>query len=104
MHPKVTPPFNRTFKRFNKDIFLFDISCAPFSNVYNFSNPDDVMLAWYDIFMPIIDKHALLRKKRVKRPKLFPWLTKDVIGAMAIRDRLKKEKKSLMILKSRETE
>ena len=51
------------------------------------------MLAWYDIFMPIIYKHAPLRKKRVKHPKLPPWLTKDVIGAMAIRDRLKKEKK-----------
>ena len=53
-----------------KDIFLFDISCAPFSNVYNFSDPDDAMLAWYD--MPIIDKHAPLRKKRVKHPKLPP--------------------------------
>ena len=83
----------RTFKRFNKDICLFDISCAPFSNVYSFIDPDDAMLAWYNIFMPIIDKHAPLRKKRVKHPKLPPWLTKDVIGAMAICDRLKKEEK-----------
>ena len=43
--------------------------------------------------MPNIDKHAPLSKKRVKHPKLPPWLTKDVIVAMAIRDRLKKEKK-----------
>ena len=43
--------------------------------------------------MPIIYRHAPLRKKRVKHPKLPPWLTKDVIGAMAIRDRLKKEKR-----------
>ena len=71
-----------------------DISCAPFSNVYSFNDPDDAMLAWYNIFMPIIDKHAPLRKKRVKHPKLPPWLTKDVIVAMAIRDRLKKEKKN----------
>ena len=94
MHPKITPPF--TIEHLNgltEIFFLFDISCAPFSNVYNVSDPDDAMLAWYDIFMPIIDKHALLRKKRVKHPKLPPWFTKDVIGAMAIRDRLKKEKK-----------
>ena len=85
----------RTFKRFNKDFFffLFDISCAPFSNVYSFNDPSDAMLAWYDIFMPLIDKHAPLRKKRVTHPKLPPWLTKHVIVAMAIRDRLKKEKK-----------
>ena len=49
------------------------------------------MLAWYDIFIPIIDKHAPLRKKKVKHPKLPSLLTKDVIGALAIRDRLKKE-------------
>ena len=51
------------------------------------------MLAWYNIFMPIIDKHAPPRKEQIKHPKLPPWLTKDVIGAMAIRDRLKKETK-----------
>ena len=84
---------DRAFKRFNKDIFLFDISFAPFSNIYNSSDPDDAILAWNDIFVPIIDKYAPLRKKRVKHPKLPPWLTKDVVGAMAIRDRLKKDNK-----------
>ncbi|MCB4759108.1 MAG: hypothetical protein LGB58_00005 [Sulfurovum sp.] len=43
--------------------------------------------------MPIIDNHAPLRKTRVKHPKLPPWLTKDVIEAMATRDRLKKGNK-----------
>ena len=43
--------------------------------------------------MPIINVHAPLRKKRVKHPKLPPWLTRDVITAMAVRDRLKKEKR-----------
>ena len=94
MHPKVTPPFNiEHLNGLTKIFFVFDIRCAPFSNVYNFSDHDDAMLARYDIFMPIIDKHAPLRKKRAKHPKLPPWLTKDVIGAMAIRDRFKKEKK-----------
>ena len=44
--------------------------------------------------MPIINVHAPLRKKRVKHPKWQPWLTRDVITAMAVRDRLKKEKGS----------
>ena len=94
----------RTFNRFNKNIFLFDISYAPFTNAYKFSDPDDAMLAWYDIFITIIDKHAPLRNKRVKHPKLPPWLTKDVIGAMAIRDRLKKENKFDDFKKQRNSE
>ena len=94
-----------TFKWFNKDSFLFDVSCAPFSNdKHNFNDPDDAKLAWYDIFMPITDKHGPLRKKRVKHLKLPPWLTKDVIGAMTIPDRLKKENLFNDFQKSRETE
>ena len=42
--------------------------------------------------MPVINVHAPLHKKRVKHPKLPPWLTRDVITAMAVRDRRKKEK------------
>ena len=44
-------------------------------------------------FMPIIDKHAPLSKKTAKHLKLPPWLTKGVILAMSIRDRLEKGKK-----------
>ena len=72
---------------------LFDLSCAPFCDVYKFDNLDDALSVWYDITMPIINVHAPLRKKRVKHPKLPPWLTRDVITAMAVRDRLKKEKR-----------
>ena len=43
--------------------------------------------------MPIIDVNTPLRKKRIKHPKLPPWLTMGVITAMAVRDRLKKEKR-----------
>ena len=82
----------RSFKRFNKDAFLFDLSRAPFSVVYQFNNPDDAFFAWYDI-MPINENHAPLRKKRVKYSQLTPWLTKDVTEATATRDRLKKGNK-----------
>jgi len=73
--------------------YAFFWSCAPFCDVYKFNNPDDASSVWYDIIMPIINVHAPLHKKRVKHPKLPLWLTRDVITAMAIRDRLKKEKR-----------
>ena len=83
----------RTFKRFNKDAFLFDLNCAPFCDVYKFKNPDDALSVWYNIIMPIINVHAPLRKKRVKHAVLPPGLIRDVIPAMAVRDCLKKEKR-----------
>ena len=72
------------FKLFNKDAFLFDLSCAPFCDVYKVDNPDDALSVWYDIIMPVINVHTPLRKKRVKHPKLPPWLTRGVITAMAV--------------------
>ena len=60
----------RSFKRFNKDAFLFDLSCAPFSVVYQFNNPDDAYFAWFDI-MPINENHAPLRKKESKIPQTY---------------------------------
>ena len=45
--------------------------------------------------MPNINVHAPLRKRRVKHPKVRPWLTRDVMAAMAVRDRLQKGKKDL---------
>ena len=92
-----------TFKRFNEDAFLFYLSCAPFCDVYKFDNPDDALSVWYDIIMPIINVHAPLRKKRVKHPNLPPWLTSDVIIAMAVRDRLQKSKKDFSISRNIET-
>ena len=82
----------RSFKSFNKNMFLADLSVAPFHLVYNYTDPNDALSVWYNIFLPIIDKHAPLRRKRVKHPKLPPWLEKDIVIAMAERDKLKQEK------------
>lgn len=42
--------------------------------------------------VPIIDKHAPPRIRRIEHPKLPQWLTKHVNVAMAISYRLKKGK------------
>ena len=50
------------------------------------------MAFWYDAFLPVVNKHAPLRRKRVRHPKLPLWLTKDIIQAMDFRDKLKHDK------------
>ena len=40
-----------------------------------------------------VNRHAPLKRKRVKHPKLPPWLNKDIKETIAERDKLKREKK-----------
>ena len=63
----------------------------PFHGVFNYNDPSEALAFWYDAFLPV-NKHVPLRRKRVKHPKLSPWLTKDIIQAMALRDKLKRDK------------
>ena len=82
----------RTFKNFHKDHFLLDLSKCQFEHVSNCSDPEDAARAFLNIFLPVIDKHAPIRKKRVKHPNLPTWMTSDIMSAMKIRDQLKKDK------------
>ena len=64
----------------------------PFHGVFNYNDPSEALVFWYDAFVPVVNKHAPLRRKRVKHPKLTSWLTKDIIQAMTLRDKLKRDK------------
>jgi hypothetical protein len=91
----------RCFRHFNKDLFLFDLSCNNFANIYNCTNANDALSLWYNVFMPIVDKHAPLRRRRVKRQTVPGWLTADLVNAMKLRDKLKKEKNFVEYKKQR---
>ena len=82
----------RYFKNFDVESFLSDLSAMPFHSVFNHNEPSEALAFWYDAFLPVVNKHAPLRRKRVKRPKLPPWFTKDIIQAMALRDKRKRDK------------
>ena len=73
----------------------------PFHGVFNYNDPSEALAFWYDAFLPVVNKHAPLRRKRVKHPKLPPWLTKDIIQAMVLRDKLKRDKLSDLYKKQR---
>ena len=69
----------RSFKNFDVESFLSDVSAMPFDSVFNYNDPSEALTFWYNAFLPVVNKHAPLRRKRVKHPKLPPWLTKDII-------------------------
>ena len=84
----------RSFYTFQDD-FLKDFNSAPFSAVFSVSDPSKALSAWYETFLSVIEKHAPLRRKRVKHvyPTLPQWLSTEIIKAMKTSDKLKQEKK-----------
>ena len=80
----------RSFKHLGD--FLQDLNSAPFAAVFSVSDPSKALSAWYEAFLPVIEKHAQLRRKRVKHPTLPQWLSTDIIKAMKTRDKFKQEK------------
>ena len=65
----------------------------PLLFVLNYIDPEEALSVWYNVYLSVINRHAPQKHKRVKHPKLPPWLNKDVIELMEERDKLKKEKR-----------
>ena len=83
----------RYMKNFEPMCLSHDLSLAPFDLVFKEQNGERAINLLTNILRSVIDKHAPLRKKRVKHPSLPPWLTNDIIEAMAERDSFKKAKR-----------
>ena len=63
-----------------------------FTEVLNCTDPDNALATWYNVYLTVVNRHAPLNRKRVKHPKLPPWLNKDINETMAERDKQKREK------------
>jgi hypothetical protein len=83
----------RSTKNFNSNTFLLDLSRETFDDVYQCSNPEDALNLWYSKFNLLLDKHAPLKKRRVKHQTLPKWLTPEIINTMKERDACKKDKR-----------
>lgn len=83
----------RSFKHFDQNSFLYALSNAPFKEVFNYTDANQALEKWYNVFLSVLDSHAPVTNRRVKHPKLPKWLTPEITQAMAERDRLKKSKK-----------
>ena len=79
----------RSFKKFDENAFIHDLHLAPFGLVIQENDVNVALSAWYDILNPIIDKHAPVRKRRVKHPEIPAWMNQDITKAMEERDFIK---------------
>lgn len=80
----------RTFKYFNEATFCNDIRNIDWSQVLQEVDPDLALEVFMNLFMPIVDKHAPLRRMTV-RNIASPWLDAELKEYMRERDKLKSE-------------
>ena len=82
----------RCLKRFIASNYFSDLNNAPFHIVYNEIDVDRAFDLFLGLFYAIVNKHAPLRQKRVKHQSLPPWMTEEIMVAMAQRDFLENNK------------
>ena len=65
-------------KNFYEELFINDLKDGhwDFDQV---ENPNDQSEKWKALYVTIVDKHAPLKRARVKK-KNSPWLTKDLVN------------------------
>ena len=77
----------RSYKNFNQAAFLEDLSFVPWNICESFDDPNDALSCWVKLFLEVVEKHAPLKQRRVKKSKQPEWLTEEMINAMSIRDK-----------------
>ena len=79
----------RSFKTFDESRFLTDLSLVPWKIIQAFDNIDDIVSVWNTLFLEILNKHAPIKRHRVKKQYQPDWLTSEILDCMKERDKYK---------------
>ena len=78
--------YRRSYAKFNEACFLSDLSSVPFSNIYNTIDPNQAADTWCDTFLTVLNKHAPLKRHRVRKSDTPAWMTEEIRQAMKLRE------------------
>ena len=79
----------RSFKNFNETKFIEDLQSVPWDTIKLFEDTDDIMDAWLDLFLQVVDSHVPIKQHRVKHKNQPQWMSPEILEAMKFRDRHK---------------
>ena len=79
----------RSFKDFDEIKLFADLQAVPWDVIQLFDHTDDILEAWTDLFLEVVDKNVPLKQHRVKRKNQPDWITPDILDAIKYRDRHK---------------
>ena len=68
-------------RQFDIDKFLNDLKNVPWSTAYIYDDVDDLWHHWAKLYNEVLDKHAPIKKKRVRGDQL-PWKFRVVIDCL----------------------
>ena len=87
--PKAKIILTRSYKRFNENAFIDEISRVNWNMVCNVADPEAALDLFMSLFMNVVNKYAPLKKFMVKN-KSAPWLDQNLRSLMTERDMAKK--------------
>ena len=85
----------RSYKNFNESAFLADLQSVLWAVCEIFDDPNDALNCWYKLFIDIVNLHAPMKERRVKRPKQPEWFTEEIQDAIRERDKFANNKDSI---------
>ena len=81
---------NRKYNRFDDKEFVKHLNRVQWCQVTDTNEVNEAVMKFESLFLPICNKHAPLRRKRVRKQN-SPWITNDIIQLMHKRDNVKKK-------------
>ena len=75
----------RSFKEFDETKFICDLQAVPWDVIQLFEDTDDILEAWSDLFLEVVDKHVPIKLHRVKHKNQPEWITPDILDAIKCR-------------------
>ncbi|MCU7800728.1 MAG: hypothetical protein KZQ70_11410 [gamma proteobacterium symbiont of Lucinoma myriamae] len=79
----------RSFKNFDETKFIGELQSVPWDIIHMFDDTDDMLDAWTDLFLEVVDNNVPIRQHRVKHKNQPRWLTHEILDAIKVRDRHK---------------
>ena len=73
-------------KSFNENDFLYELSIQPWPLINLCDDPDQCYELFSNMFLSVLQKHAPLKMKRVKRPIQPHWINTDILNAIKTRN------------------
>ena len=72
----------RQFNHFNRGKFLIDLKQLPWANVDLYSDLNEMWRVWKEMFLGCVDKHTLLKSKRIEnsRKKQSLCITRELLS------------------------
>ena len=83
--------FIRDMKKFYLQKYIDDFKQLPFSIVYSFDNPDDLLDSLNKIIFECIERHASLKRTKFTRPPVSWMKDVDIVALQNQRNKLKYE-------------